>query len=83
MKYFFWDVDGTLADTKEGVLNAYRYTFDKLGKPTPPDSVLMQGIGPATEYLSLIHIFASPARKPMDIFREVFFFSFPTVIVFL
>ena len=74
MKYFFWDVDGTLVDTKEGVLNAYRYTFDKLGKPTPPDSVLMQGIGPATEYgfEHIMNLDRNTAKTAFEYFCEYY-----------
>lgn len=29
--YIFFDLDGTLTDSKEGILNSLRYAFDKLG----------------------------------------------------
>ena len=31
--YIFFDLDGTLTDSKEGILNSLRYAFDKLGEP--------------------------------------------------
>ena len=31
-----FDLDGTLTDSKEGILNSLRYAFDKLGEPVPP-----------------------------------------------
>ena len=34
--YIFFDLDGTLTDSKEGILNSLRYAFDKLGEPVPP-----------------------------------------------
>ena len=36
--YIFFDLDGTLTDSKEGILNSLRYAFDKLGEPVPPES---------------------------------------------
>ena len=38
--YIFFDLDGTLTDSKEGILNSLRYAFDKLGEPVPPESTL-------------------------------------------
>ena len=35
--YIFFDLDGTLTDSKEGILNSLRYAFDKLGEPVPPE----------------------------------------------
>ena len=36
--YIFFDLDGTLTDSKEGILNCLRYAFEKLGEPAPPES---------------------------------------------
>ena len=35
-KAVIFDLDGTLTDSKEGILNSLRYAFDKLGEPVPP-----------------------------------------------
>ena len=44
--YIFFDLDGTLTDSKEGILNSLRYAFEKLGEPVPPESTLIKFIGP-------------------------------------
>lgn len=44
--YIFFDLDGTLTDSKEGILNCLRYAFEKLGKPVPPEESLITFIGP-------------------------------------
>lgn len=44
--YIFFDLDGTLTDSKEGILNSLRYAFEKLGEPVPPESTLINFIGP-------------------------------------
>ena len=44
--YIFFDLDGTLTDSKEGILNCLRYAFEKLGKPVPPETTLIKFIGP-------------------------------------
>ena len=41
-----FDLDGTLTDSKEGILNCLHYAFEKMGKPVPDNSVLMKFIGP-------------------------------------
>ena len=35
-RYIFFDLDGTLTDSKEGSLNCLRYAFENLGEPVPP-----------------------------------------------
>lgn len=44
--YIFFDLDGTLTDSKEGILNSLRYAFEQLGEPMPPESTLIKFIGP-------------------------------------
>lgn len=39
-QYIFFDLDGTLTDSKEGILNCLRYAFEKLGDPVPPETEL-------------------------------------------
>lgn len=41
-----FDLDGTLLDTKEGVLSAVKYTIEKMGLSMPDDKVLATFIGP-------------------------------------
>ena len=41
-----FDLDGTLTDSKEGILNCLRYAFEKLGKPIPDEATLIKFIGP-------------------------------------
>ena len=52
--YIFFDLDGTLTDSKEGILNSLRYAFDKLGEPVPPESTLIKFIGPPLQDFTVI-----------------------------
>lgn len=45
-RYILFDLDGTLTDSKEGILNSLRYAFEKMGRPIPEDETLLQFIGP-------------------------------------
>ncbi|MBQ8983560.1 MAG: HAD-IA family hydrolase [Lachnospiraceae bacterium] len=41
-----FDVDGTLLDTSEGILNSVKHTIDVFGKPMPDPETLRSFIGP-------------------------------------
>ena len=44
-KLFVFDLDGTIADTSEGILNSHRYAHASMGRPVPPDETLYGLIG--------------------------------------
>jgi len=44
--FAFFDFDGTIADTQQGIFNCLKYAFEKVGLPVPPDSELFRMIGP-------------------------------------
>jgi len=46
MKRIFFDFDGTLAETSRGIINGYRYAFDKKGLPSIPEKTIVENIGP-------------------------------------
>ena len=45
-KYIFWDLDGTLLDTYEGVSNCVRYALDYYGIHIEDRETLRKFIGP-------------------------------------
>ena len=45
--YVLFDLDGTLADTGDGVMNCAKYACVTLGYPAPPPSDLRKMIGPS------------------------------------
>ena len=45
-RYIFFDLDGTLTDSKEGVVNCVRYAAQKLGGPQLDDETVLKFIGP-------------------------------------
>ena len=45
-RVILFDLDGTLTDSKEGILNCLRYVFEKLGDPVPSEERLLPFIGP-------------------------------------
>jgi phosphoglycolate phosphatase len=46
MRYVFFDLDGTLIDSQQAVINGIRYALEKLNRPVPPAAALNPFIGP-------------------------------------
>ena len=71
-RYVFFDLDGTLTDSKEGILNCLRYAFEKMGEPVPPESVLIKFIGPPLQESFMEHCGYSreKAVEGVRVFRE-------------
>lgn len=53
-QYILFDLDGTLTDSKEGIMNCFKYAIEKLGDTAPADEKLLTFIGPP-----LVHSFGS------------------------
>lgn len=46
-KTVFFDLDGTLTNSKKGIINALNYSFDHMQRPNPGKDTLQKFIGPA------------------------------------
>ena len=71
-RYVFFDLDGTLTDSKEGILNCLRYAFEKLGEPVPTEETLLQFIGPPLQESFIRWCGFTPERaaEGLRLFRE-------------
>ena len=71
-RYALFDLDGTLTDSKEGILNSLVYAFEKLGDPVPDNETLLKFIGPPMEVSFPLYCGYDPARTRLavDTFRE-------------
>ncbi|BAL01231.1 putative phosphatase [Oscillibacter valericigenes Sjm18-20] len=67
-----FDLDGTLTDSKEGILNCLRYAFKKLGKPIPDEATLIKFIGPPLQdtFMELGGLTKEQALAGIEAFRE-------------
>lgn len=45
-KHILFDLDGTLTDSGEGIMNSGRYAFEQLGIPAPDEQGLRKMVGP-------------------------------------
>lgn len=66
------DLDGTLTDSKEGILNCLRYAFQKLGEPVPSDAKLTEFIGPPLQdsFVNACGMTKERALEAIEAFRE-------------
>lgn len=71
-RYLFFDLDGTLTDSREGILNSLRYAFDKLGAAAPEESVLLGFIGPPLQdsFQRYCGFTREEALRAIELFRE-------------
>ena len=70
--YIFFDLDGTLTDSKEGILNCLRYALGKMGEPVLPESTLIQFIGPPLQdsFARFCGFDEEKAMRGIELFRE-------------
>ena len=71
-RYIFFDLDGTLTDSKEGLFNSIRYALEKLGAPQPDETTLLKFIGPplVDSYMEHCGFSAQQALEAEKIFQE-------------
>ena len=46
VKHIFFDLDGTLLDSKQGIIGSLNYMFEKIGDGKKPEQELMKFVGP-------------------------------------
>lgn len=67
-----FDLDGTLTDSREGIVNSVKYTIEKLGGTMPDQATLLKFIGPPLQDSFMEHCGYSPekAAEGIRVFRE-------------
>lgn len=61
----FFDLDGTLTDPREGITRCLQYSLERLGRPVPPQSDLVQYIGPPLRW-TFPRLLATDDRASID-----------------
>lgn len=71
-KYILFDLDGTVTDSREGILNCVRYALEAAGKPVPPEQELLQFIGPPLidSFQSFSGMSQAEAQQAVEKYRE-------------
>ena len=67
-----FDLDGTLTDSREGILNSVRYTVEHLGGAVPDTQTLLKFIGPPLQesFMKYCGYDAATALRGVQVFRE-------------
>ncbi len=71
-RYIFFDLDGTLTDSKEGIFNCLRYAFEKMGVQAPEEDTLVKFIGPPLQdsFARYCGFTEEQAIRGIELFRE-------------
>ena len=70
----FFDLDGTLINSADGILNSVSHALTKLGIPVPPREELLHFIGPplARTFAEDYHLTAAEALHAVELYREYY-----------
>lgn len=71
-QYIFFDLDGTLTDSKEGILRSLQYAFLKMKEPVPDEATLTKFIGPPLQdsFAQFCGFDEQKAQRAIELFRE-------------
>lgn len=69
-----FDLDGTITDSKEGILKSIRYAFGKMNLDQYDDDFLMSFVGPPLmdSFMQIANLSKKDAQKALEFYRERF-----------
>ena len=70
LTHIFFDLDGTLVDSSEGIHNGFVQTFERLGLPVPSDQKIRTFMGPPLEVTFKEEVSEEGAAKAVKIYRD-------------
>lgn len=73
-KYLFFDLDGTLTKSENGILESAMYALEKLGKPVPEKETLMRFLGPPLFYSfnEIAGLEEDEAKEAVSLYRDYY-----------
>lgn len=71
-KYIFFDLDGTLTNSGEGIIKSLEYAFDELGLEKPDMQTLLKFIGPplTVSFHEYMHYDDELSQRAIEKYRE-------------
>ena len=72
LTHIFFDLDGTLVDSSEGIHNGFVQTFERLGLPVPSDKKIRTFMGPPLEVTFKEEISEEGADQAVKIYRDYY-----------
>ena len=70
--HIFFDLDGTLVDSSEGIHNGFVQTFERLGLPVPSDQKIQSFMGPPLEVTFKEEISEEGAEQAVQLYRDYY-----------
>lgn len=70
--HIFFDLDGTLIDSSEGIHNGFVQTFERLGLTVPSDQKIRTFMGPPLEVTFKEEVSEEGAAQAVKIYREYY-----------
>ncbi len=67
-----FDLDGTISESGEGIINSSRFALEQLGAPIPPHEVLRRFVGPPLydSFREFCHLDDPSAKKAVGFYRQ-------------
>jgi phosphoglycolate phosphatase len=72
LKIVLFDLDGTITDSSEGIVNSIKYALSRLGFPEEPTEKIKQFIGPPLQQTFKINYGISDYQNAVTIYREYY-----------
>lgn len=71
-RYLLFDLDGTLTDSREGIINCARYAIETLGLPMPEEKTMLKFIGPPlrNSFMEYCGCSWDQATEAVEVFRR-------------
>jgi phosphoglycolate phosphatase len=69
-KYLLFDLDGTLTDSQEGILNCFRHTSDVMGVPMPENTGVLFGPPLGESFEKYFGMNKEQAAEAVKVYRE-------------
>lgn len=70
--HIFFDLDGTLLDSSEGIHNGFVQTFERLGLPVPSNKKIRTFMGPPLEVTFREEISEEGAAQAVQLYRDYY-----------
>ena len=72
MKIVLFDLDGTITDSSEGIVNSIKYALARLGFPDEPVDKIKQYIGPPLQQTFGVNYGIKDYHNAVAIYREYY-----------
>ena len=72
LTHIFFDLDGTLVDSSEGIHHGFVQTFERLGLPVPSDKKIRTFMGPPLEVTFKEEVSEEGAAQAVKIYRDYY-----------